>query len=255
MRKAFIVFSLFLISASAIRSVLWHKLCYIRDPQPVGVITDHNSFCIEDFLSHPMHFIGMGSQCLVFAPKDSRYVLKICKATRYQNLFGTSEVKKQRQQRDFDNYQIAFSKLSTQTGIVYLHLNKTSSLYKKIKLIDPFHLSYKVSADNLLFYVQKKATPFADYLSKASDAKKKSLFSSLMYSIKEQTSLGIRIKDIHPLKNIGVVDDMPIWIDPGRMEKKENPYSLEETQIALNKMRSLLSPFFSEQEVDFFYTP
>jgi len=252
MRRIFIVCILCITSFTALRSLLWHKLCYIRDPLPAKQTCEEASFPLQDFLRQPMRFIGMGSQCVVFAPKESPYVLKICKATRYQNFFSSCEKKQQRLQNDCENYEIAFSKLSEQTGIVYLHLHKTWSLKTKIQLIDPLHLPYKASADDLVFYIQKKATSFSDYLRTSSRAQQQLLLSSLLASIQEQTSLGIRIKDIHPLKNIGVVENHPIWIDPGRMEKRQIPYSTEETEVLLHKMRSLLKPFFQDQEVDFF---
>lgn len=252
MRRIFIVCILCIISFTTVRAVIWHKLCYIRDPLPAKETCESSLFPLKDFLSKPMHFIGVGSQCLVFAPKESPYVLKICKATRYQNFFSSCQRKQQRLHNDCENYEIAFSKLSEQTGIVYLHLHKTSSLKTKIQLIDPLHLPYKASADDLVFYIQKKAIPFSEYLQTSSDTEQRLLLSSLLTSIEEQTSLGVRIKDIHPLKNIGVVRNRPIWIDPGRMEKRQTAYSKEETEVLLDKMRSLLTPFFPDQEVDFF---
>lgn len=253
-----------------IRTEIVHELLYLQhhpfNPS-LEVSKQDLPLDLEEFLSQPMHFLGIGSQCIVFSPKNSPYVLKICKANRYQpfsyltkwplsSFFNPSlERKEKKKEEDFFNYKLAFTELKEQTGILYLHLNKTDHLKKKITLVDPLFFFYRAKADDLVFYIQKKAIPLRKYVLQLKQENKtqeiQSLFQSLIKMVSFNAKCGIRMKDIHPEKNIGVCQNQPMWIDPGRMKKYPSAFSIERENKAISHIRLHLNRFFQELDPSF----
>jgi hypothetical protein len=206
----------------------------------------------------------MGSQCIVFSAGDDPYVYKICKANRYQpasflqkNPFAfflpaylqeKKEKSKRRMQADFASYALAFAHLQKECGLVYLHLAKTNHLNATLHLVDPFKLCHKVESDQCLFYIQKKAIPLLEYLQKKSEGCILDITRKILSMTAYNSKLGIQLKDISP-KNIGVCEENPIWIDPGRIvqdplfsSESEQKKALLHIQKVLTPMLTLLSP-------------
>ncbi len=254
-RKKLLIFTLsFFLGCNAcflVRNLLIKSIIIVRDHpfNPTLALAENDSFPLEDFFSKPLYFTGMGSQCIVFAPKEGAFVLKICKANRYQSFFPfiPSSLRQQDKKRsDFSNYLTAFTTLPEETGIVYLHLNKTDMKGQKIVLVDPLGLSYSVDASNLLFYIQKKAVPFNDYIKGLNKEQLAGVFHSLLEKVMNALQIGILIKDINPVKNIGFCQNKPIWIDPGRMMQYPGPVSAKQKQEALDLVFEYLEPLFPD---------
>ncbi len=192
---------------------------------------------VEAFLKKPLHFIGMGSQCIAFSSEEESYVLKICKANRYQlpsflemplvsffsdHYLQEKRLRKQKKQTsDFLNYKLSYENAKKESGITFLHLEKTTKQNPPIRLKDPFGITHSFSQDDLLFYIQKKARPLAPYLLDLLHQNNKEelidFFYNLLHMVEENRKNGIFIKDINPKKNIGVCENLPMWIDPGRI--------------------------------------
>ncbi len=174
----------------------------------------------KQILKSPFKFLSLGNQCFVFLSKDENYVLKICKASRYRSLFQpTTARKKKHKESDFSSYSLAFQYLPNQSQIVFLHLNTTKNLNTPIELVDPLGIPYFLNADNLAFYIQKKATPLSDHLKHPSLPESQIVLEKLLELFQSTCKAGLQIRDVSP-KNIGIYKDTPIWIDVGRIRKK-----------------------------------
>ncbi len=214
---------------------------------------------IEKFLQTPLSFIGMGSQCVAFSAKNTPYVLKLCKANRYQipsfleqpplSFFLKDYVerkkrrKKEKQEADYASYIHAYSKTPKQSGIVFLHLEKTNTPGVVIQLKDPLGISHYLERNDLIFYIQKKARPLKEHLIKLLQEQKtaqiKTFFYELLAMVIENTKSGVLLKDINPKKNIGVSEEgLPVWIDPGRII----PSTLN-LETALDMLSKEFTPF------------
>lgn len=211
---------------------------------------------LSSFLQEPMTFIGMGSQCIAFAPKEESYVCKMCKKNRYQNLpffppfssLKKTEKKLKRKEADFASYLFAYEHLQEQCGIVYLHLASTSNLNTKLLLIDPLKLTHRLDADKALFYVQKHAKPFVEYITILAKENKteeiKALLRQILAMTLQNSRLGIFLRDIYP-KNIGICENKPLWIDPGRITYNPEFASFSKQKEALQKLCLNLNPFLA----------
>jgi hypothetical protein len=227
--------------------VLLSEALFLKAPSSNLYQTKEQSLSLSS-LDTPFSFLGMGSQCLAFSSEDEKYVLKICRASRYQLPFFLDNPiasflfpsyiaekrisKAKKRVTDGSSYLTAYEKLQKQSGITFLHLDKTNNLKKKIKVIDPLGIPHFLSSDNILFYLQKKAIPLHEYIQILINNKNKdelkNLFTDLFNLVLEGCELGILMKDVHPGKNIGICNGKPMWIDPGRITEV-SPLAQKET--------------------------
>ena len=139
-------------------NVLYYRL---TDGFTVGNITSNFSYnskwdtrpltaeeqnTIDGILSQPFSYLGKGCQSYVFQSQDGLYVLKFFKFQRYRikpwvvafsfipavekHIEKRLEHKKAKIERFLTSWRIAFDDLQNETGIVYVHLNKTDFLKK-----------------------------------------------------------------------------------------------------------------------------
>jgi hypothetical protein len=197
---------------------------------------------LQEFLATPLSFIGMGSQCLAFSTPTSPYVLKICKANRYQvpsictwpiikalcpsSMQIKEEKKAARKAKDFASYTLAFQELQKNTGVLFLHLKTHNSPSSCVTLIDPLGVSHKFPTNSLLFYIQYKATSLQTHIiDLLEDNKKEQLIAfleTLLQFLQDNEAGPLCVKDVNYAKNIGVFGNKPFWIDPGRIIAKKN---------------------------------
>ncbi len=193
--------------------------------------TQEETLLAKQILERPLKFFGLGSQCFVFLSEDEKFVVKICKGSRLRVLF--SDEKRKNKESDFSSYALALEWIPKQSQMVFLHLNTTQDLNTTLKVIDPFGIPHFLDADHLAFYIQKKVTPLDEYLKALPKSEAKPFMNKLLTLVKSSCDQGLQIRDISP-KNIGVCDDLPMWIDLGRIRK--NPVFLE----SVRQKRALL---------------
>lgn len=192
---------------------------------------------LEALTSEPLSFLGMGSQCFALSSKNSPYVLKICKASRYQIPFfmenrifaslasdyvtNQKNKKIKKRKADFFSYDTAKNNLKDQSGVLFTHLSKTKNINKKLTATSPLGLSCSFELDDLTFYVQEKAVPLQDHLLILLQENKTKeiqlIFYELFQIILGNCKKGLQVQDTCPRKNIGIVKGKPMWIDPGRI--------------------------------------
>lgn len=191
----------------------------------------------RSILMQPLHFLGMGSQCLAFASEDNQHVIKICKAPRYKKLTKKTA--------DFSSYLLAFQLLPKQSEMLFLHLNATDTLHTSLKIVDPLGIPHFLEADRVTFYIQKKLLPFFEYVQPSlptlTDSEAKNLIDALLELCIETCKLPLKIRDIQ-LKNIGINHPKCIWMDPGRISKKQEPVSFEEQKKEFSRLVFHLRP-------------
>jgi hypothetical protein len=227
--------------------------------------------CMETLLTKPLLFLGMGSQCVVFAPSKEPYVCKICKASRYEmpsflekkplslllkdHLAKKRKEKEKRRLSDFSSYQIAYEHLQQECGILFMHLHQTNSFAGSFTLIDPLLTQHKLDADKTLFYIQRKTALLSPYIQDLLKKKQKKEIELLLQQIIDlalQTGKkGIRMKDISH-KNIGIYEKKPLWIDPGRLIQDPSFASNIEQKNSLDRLFLSLQPFFLSLDPEIF---
>jgi hypothetical protein len=197
---------------------------------------------LRDLLSQNYHYLGKGCQAYVFLSDDGKYVLKFFKyqrfrtqkwidlltfippIERYQIAKGIE--KKEKLDKVYSSWKLAFDYLQPETGIVYVHLNKSNDLQQKVKIYDKIGFEHTLDLDQVEFMVQKRAemlTPTIDELMKKQDVEgAKNLISRLVSMVLFEYERGFGDKDHALMQNTGVFEGNPIHIDVGQFVRDEN---------------------------------
>lgn len=231
---------------------------------------------VDSLLSQPYHFLESGGECYVFESEDRKAVLKFFKHHHMRSesildriwippLFDLFRVhfrdgQKEKLNKFFTSCLLADTHFREGTGLLYLHLNKTEHLGKKLHLFDPIGVLHTLNLDQVEFALQKKAQmayPTLSALAQAGElegAKKR--LSSLLDLIEKRCQAGIADHDARK-RNFGFVGQQAIELDLGSFSKNPTlakPEALKKTLLLetvklrrwLKKYHPELTPFFDE---------
>lgn len=204
-------------------------------------------------LNQPFHLIGEGSQMYAFRSADGKIVLKLFKAhhSPHRSLLkkwlrahrSSDEIllSHQKWNEKFAKtcacYLMAFKDLKEETGLCYLHFEKSSDSRLNITLLDASKKAYRVNLNNHPFIIQRHAELVPDYLKTLIESKQMDLAQSAVTSLKElflhRTEKGY-IDDRQSLRiNYGFIDGKAVQIDVGKIKKTD----LSQTQTEEELMR------------------
>jgi len=197
---------------------------------------------IGQALNQEYTYLGKGCQAYVFGSQDGQYVLKFFKFQRfrpqiwfepftfipavenYQHEKGVE--RKLKLDKVMMSWMIAYEYLSKDTGVLYVHLNKTNSWNMTLNIRDKLGMSYPVDVDKMEFLLQRQAImlcPKIEALMKqGSVAQAKNLIDSLLVMLLLEYSRGFADNDHALMQNTGVLDDRPIHIDVGQLIYNES---------------------------------
>lgn len=200
--------------------------------------TTQNDPWVHTILNQKFHYLAHGGQCYAFASEDGRYVLKFFKHHQrrvpwlFSNLPLPSSLEhlreKQRNKRenklirDFSSYKLCFEKLPEETGLLFVHLNKTISRLPSVVIIDKLNIEHRIALDELEFVIQKRAMlayAYIDQLMKANrieDARK--AVGSICDLIIKRSQKGIFDEDAKIHRNFGFIEDKAVVVDVGRLK-------------------------------------
>jgi hypothetical protein len=192
-----------------------------------------------EILNQPFYYLAKGAQCYVFVSEDGNYVIKFFRLYHLQPpvwhsyLPLSSSIKQKKIQdkyadlvKDFDSYKIAYDELKEETGLVYLHLNKTDHLHKTLTLYDKIGVLHRIEADTTEFLIQKRADLLYPSLERLIESKQSELarqaVKDLVELLKVRCQKGIFDKDPDINTNFGFLHDKPVQIDIGRFRPDES---------------------------------
>lgn len=194
---------------------------------------------VDNVLNQKFKYLGKGCQSYVFESEDGNYVIKFFKYQRFRNKFlidtftfipavnryrDIRAAKKQRKLEGvFSSWKIAFEDLKPETGLVFVHLNKSSNLQKTILFTDKTGIEHSVNADEVEFLVQRKAKmlcPTIDAHMANNDIQgAQELLLKLLGTILSEYNRGYADNDHALMQNTGVMDGTPVHIDVGQFVK------------------------------------
>jgi hypothetical protein len=217
-----------------IHSALTHHHAW-ETPLPIG----EEKHTLATLLSQPFHYLGSGGQCYAFVSEDGNYVIKFFKHKLRApwNYFYTHplpaplEAVRLRKlakilmklDRDFTSYKLAYEELQPETGILYVHLNKTTGLNQAVTIYDKLNIAHTIDLDQIEFIVQKKADLAYSYLDSLIQngnlTQLKVSIDSLIEVIISRCKKGIFDEDAKIHRNFGFIDGKAVVIDVGRFRK------------------------------------
>lgn len=195
---------------------------------------------IAPLLQQKFTYLGEGSQMIAFASEDGSHVLKVFKArhekpykfSRYLRSLGTKDFEQSNQkwkikfQETCRRYKTAFFHLKEETGLIYLHFQKTP-----IPL--PITLKGKtLDLSQYPFIIQKRAVLAPEYIRAHPEG-----VHALKKLFRARTLKGFSDPRQTLSTNYGFIGNKPIQIDPGKIEPFEGN-SEKEIKIICDRIDS-----------------
>ena len=209
---------------------------------PNSLSSDSSSEDIADWgPDQHFYFLGRGGQSFAFVSEDGKTVIKFFKHHQmvllewFKNLplptflhpLREKFLKKHRHRSSefFDSCKIADAEFKNRTGLIYLHLNKTSQFKRKLTIVDPLGIEHHVDLDTTPFALQRRAEPayhtFKRLLSQGKAEEIKQCIDSLIALMVERFQKEIADRDPNIRRNVGFVGTQAIEIDLGSYTKSK----------------------------------
>lgn len=215
---------------------------------------------LSTLVQQPFTYVGKGAQAYAFASKDKKYVIKFfkfkhLKPNSFIEMFDglpfiteynewQSSRKDRLRKSVFDGHKLAFDVHKNESGLVYIHLNKTSDLELKIKLIDKIGVKRNFNLDDVIFVVQEFAETTRQALTSALESRDLELAKKKMDGIitlyLSEYEKGIYDRDHGVMHNTGFVGEKPIHLDVGKLTKDKK---MKQTAYNLPDMMKVVSKF------------
>ncbi|MBS0634871.1 MAG: hypothetical protein JSR37_05360 [Verrucomicrobia bacterium] len=221
------------------------------DPRWDIAVTQEQIDFAKSLLNQPYNYLGHGFQCYAFVSQDDKYVLKFIRQQRLQpNIlmrWVPSKVAAGKKRADylFRSLKVAFEDVPEETGLIFVHLNKTANTFPVITLHDKVGTPYQVALDDHEFVLQKKALPIKPTLAqlmkegKVDEAKVRvdQIFTLLETCAKK----GIADMDNQLIRknNLGFLPDRCIYIDIGKITRKASMKNRERFSRDLERLKPL----------------
>lgn len=206
---------------------------------------------VEKALSQPYHYFSKGCQSYVFESEDHQYVLKFIKYQRFRNHFWVDWIghlpvfdkyikeKNRKKRKKLENilsgWCIAYEELKNETGVIYVHLNKTDEQLGTLSITDKMGVQHELHLDEMEFMIQRKARMLTEtihqLMANEEQEAAKTLLGKLLKTILLEYEMGISDNDQALMQNTGVLDGNPIHIDIGQFVHRrdvQNPQLMKQ---------------------------
>lgn len=195
-------------------------------------------------LNQPFRYLGRGFQCYAFVSEDDKYVLKFMRHQRlrppvlFDWLPNVSVVQRWKEEKTqerisrmehlFKGFIVGFEAVPEETGLLYVHLNKTTGLHATVTIYDKSGAEHKIALDGTEFVIQRKALLIKPTISglmksgKVAEAKER--INQIFALLAECAKKGIQDMDGALIRkdNLGFLADRAIYIDSGKLSRKES---------------------------------
>ena len=203
-------------------------------------------------LSQTYRYLDSGSQSYVFLSEDGQTVLKLFKFQHMRTppwlecFPQTSYLQKKRTQKrevltkTFDSISLAYDHLREETGLLFIHLCKTTHLKTHLKLVDKIGKTHHLDLDKVEFILQKRGTlayeKIDQWMQGAQTQKAQVGIRNLLSLALLRCQKGFFDKDPDFSTNFGFIKEQPFQIDFGRLsidprEKEPEVYRPEMLRI------------------------
>lgn len=192
---------------------------------------------VRQILSVPFYYLGKGCQSYVFEDASKTHVIKFIKYQRYRPyttldyfdfipwVKSYTDKRRSHKLEKIDNlytsWKTALTLVPTETGVIFVHLNKTPLFDKKLVVYDKIGIKHEIDLNTVEFLVQKRAQQIAPYLTNLIEQNKiqeaELFLRGMLDRTMDEFSRGISDNDYALLQNTGVLDDSAVHIDVGQI--------------------------------------
>lgn len=192
---------------------------------------------LQKLLGQRFTYLKSGGQCYAFLSEDGKYVVKFFKyhlrrvpwilahlplPAKYAKLREKQRINREKKLlRDFSSYKLAYEELREESGLVFIHLNKTENLNLRLTVVDKLHIEHSLNLDQLEFVIQDRATlafaHFETLIKENQISEAKESIDSMLHLLVSRCQKGIYDEDPRLHRNLGFVGAKAILIDVGRL--------------------------------------
>ncbi len=211
-----------------------------NDPRWDVKLSDERDTFFYVVSQQQFNWLGRGAQAVVFESQDGRYVLKLFQLGRLRSVqkprpfwkrwFSKEEASQQQRRIDhreeiFSSSKLCFEEVPEETGIVYVHLNRTRNKIKGVKLVDRFGQSHRIRGDDACFVLQKKAVYLIPTITKLMDDgeidQAQERVDQVIDLLLTMAQKGFTDNDDALIRNnnLGFTHDRAVYIDTGHLSK------------------------------------
>jgi hypothetical protein len=200
---------------------------------------------LKTIFDQKFKFLAVGSQSYAFVSQDNKYVIKFFimkhQIPRISDLWHPEKVEYRKQNlfSIFKAHKLAYTELKQDTGLIYIHLNKSQDLQTMLQVIDRFGRTHSIDLDQTEFVVQEKAELIFTHLKKLLDKGSKTEVQKCIHStlalVQRRMALGISDHDKAVKHNYGFIGDRAVHLDIGRLEKVYKPKEYHRIKERINK--------------------
>lgn len=222
---------------------------------------------LDQILSQKFTYYSKGSQAYVFISEDKKHILKFLKQDKLRthswlayiplsfNPYYRERLTKAKKCCDtFSACTTAYNELKRETGLLYVHINKTRDWSKKVTIFDKHGKRHTVDVSQTSFYVQKRAqliySRIAELMHNGDVEGAKHIISTVFSLIDFLGRKGIVDNDPILRKNFGLIDDIAVQIDIGKLridpERQQNLAYKDEVVSITYSFKVWLAANYSE---------
>jgi hypothetical protein len=198
---------------------------------------------VAQILEQNFTYLGSGTQVTAFESADHQYVLKFFNPRntikenwfrRYSRLrqmnsrkwiIRTYFGKEDRLLKFFECHRLAFRDLKEESGLIYLHFDKSSCLSKKVDVVDHDGKKYLVDLDICPFILQKKVkiaqTHLEEQLARGDMTGAKEGVRQIYQLFLTRAQKGYTDRRQSLVKNYGFAGGRAVQLDVGRIKLDE----------------------------------
>ncbi len=220
---------------------------------------DLNSPELDQILSQKFTYLARGTQSYAFISEDQKYVLKFIKMNhltphpwlkmvppflggelRYKKV----ELRQQRFQDFFNTLHFCHANFQEETGVKFIHLNRSPSWNKTVHLTGKKGESLTFPLQNIPFIIQERAELIYHRLFRLIKNHKieeaKQALTSLFDFLQKRGSLGLVDTDHSISNNFGFVGERVIQLDTGGLviRNPDEKATLEEIHRIAGRIRA-----------------
>lgn len=220
---------------------------------------------IRPILKGKLRYLTKGGQVYVFESEDQKWVVKFMKyhlerpalisllkgaLLNFNTFEETIEIRKQRRLNLFEGNLLAKTHYPEGSGLLYLHLNPTDSLWGFTTLVDKQGDEHLVNLDAIPFIIQRKATPFAEEIvalaARGNKEKITTHCNALFAFINRLHDLGFVDKDYGVYKNFALDEGRLIHLDMGKLVKYPAPLDPDKRSEELKEINRRLTRWLQQ---------
>jgi hypothetical protein len=189
---------------------------------------------LSQILNQKFTYYNKGSQSYVFISEDKKYILKFFKQQKFEshswlahiplslNPYYQEHLFKQNKCRGaLEAFKTAFTTLSQETGLLYVHMSPSQSFHQRVVLLDKNAEGHVVNLEKMVFCVQKHAdliySRIMELMHQGDIEGSKKIITSVFSLIDNLGRKGVVDNDPILRKNFGLIEDKAIQIDIGKM--------------------------------------